>query len=224
MKKNDLILSDEVVNSVIKNYTAESGVRQLEQEIKGLIRNWVHSKVKTGKAPHRKLNAKIVRDVLGVPKRSDELLPERLLPGMSLGLAWTQAGGDVLLIEVNLSRGKGKLVLTGLMGDVMRESAQAALTFVKSRASSLGIHEDVFNENDIHLHIPSGAVPKDGPSAGVVLACAIVSAFTGRVFPRDAAITGEITLTAGYCRSAVFPKNLYLPKEMESKNMVPQGK
>lgn len=188
-----LKFTDESIKRMIREYTYEAGVRNLEREIGKVCR-----KVARTKAEHRKfpteITGPIVEKFLGPPQffmteaeRKDEV-------GVATGLAWTENGGEILSIEVAVLEGKGNLQITGQVGDVMQESAQAALSYLKSRANILGIDGEVFERLDIHLHLPEGAIPKDGPSAGITLCTALVSAFTGRPIFRDVAMTGEITL------------------------------
>ncbi|HKN18419.1 MAG TPA: endopeptidase La, partial [Dissulfurispiraceae bacterium] len=188
-----LQISDSAVQQIISHYTREAGVRNLEREIANLCRK-VAKQVAEGKADNFNLVAKNVHKYLGVPK----YLPEEEMKvnevGVATGLAWTEAGGDVIYVEATMMKGKGNLTLTGQLGDVMKESAQAALSYIKSRASSLGLSDDLFSNVDMHIHVPAGAIPKDGPSAGITMATSIASALTGRPVRKDVAMTGEVTL------------------------------
>lgn len=135
-----------------------------------------------------------LKEMIGPPRYSTEMYNETHAPGVAIGLAWTKVGGDILFIEVSLSKGKGKLTLTGNLGDVMKESATTALSYLKAHSESLGLNPDVFEENDIHIHVPEGAIPKDGPSAGITMITALASAFNKRSVKPFLAMTGEITL------------------------------
>ncbi len=200
--------SAEMIGVIIREYTHESGVRQLEREIQKIMRSFVHDLVDKGRPPFKKLTEKRIRDILGVSKSRRDAIPDKLESGSSIGLAWTPSGGDALLIETVLTGGEGKLLLTGSLGEVMQESAHAAYSFVKSVAPDIGVDDSSFKEKNLHLHIPGGAVPKDGPSAGVTLAMAIISAFTGCLFPRNVAITGEISLTGRILPVGGLPEKL----------------
>lgn len=189
----DIRFEDEALTSIIGNYTMEAGVRNLEREIANVCRKIARDVAEGKKNPHR-ITAKKVEALLGPPRFSREILQEEDQIGIATGAAWTPVGGDIMFIEVNLMPGKGNLTLTGQLGEVMQESAQAALTYTRSQAAVLGIDSKLFETTDIHVHVPQGAVPKDGPSAGVALASAIVSAFTKRPLLRDVSMTGEITL------------------------------
>jgi ATP-dependent Lon protease len=188
-----LKISDNAIMEVIAQYTREAGVRNLEREIAHLCR-----KVARGIAEKKKkkfsITAGNVSNYLGVPRFMPEEEMQKDEVGVATGLAWTETGGDIIYIEATIMRGKGSLTLTGHLGDVMKESARAALSFVRSRASKLGIKPDTFSKTDIHVHVPAGAIPKDGPSAGITMATAIASAFTGRPVKRTYAMTGEVTL------------------------------
>ena len=189
----DLHVSRTALTTAIQQYTQEAGLRQLEREI-GRICRKVARKIAEGHTGGIRVSLKNLHEFLGPPK----IIPEEVLKkdqvGVATGLAWTAVGGDVLFIEALRMRGKGNLVLTGQLGDVMRESAQAAYSYAKSRAKELDIAEDDFNNYDLHIHIPEGAIPKDGPSAGITLATAMVSALSTRPVRKDVAMTGEITL------------------------------
>jgi ATP-dependent Lon protease len=190
-----LKIADAALMSVIAQYTREAGVRNLEREIAHLCRK-VAKRIAEGEKRGRDITITpaLVETYLGVPK----FLPEEEMPtdqvGVATGLAWTQTGGDVIFIEATTMIGRGELTLTGQLGDVMKESARAALSYVRSRSKSLGIAEDAFGKTDIHVHVPAGATPKDGPSAGITMATALASALTGRAIDKRVAMTGEVTL------------------------------
>jgi len=189
----DLHVSRTALTAIIQQYTQEAGLRQLEREI-GRICRKVARKIAEGHKGSIRVSLKNVHEFLGAPK----IIPEEILKkdqiGVATGLAWTAVGGDILFIEALRMKGKGNLVLTGQLGDVMRESAQAAYSYAKSRAKELDIAEEDFNNYDLHIHIPEGAIPKDGPSAGITLATAMVSVLSARPVRKDVAMTGEITL------------------------------
>jgi ATP-dependent Lon protease len=186
-------IDDEALRQIIHDYTREAGVRALEREIGKVFRR---DAVRIAEAPHVKVHIKAqdVKAILGQPRFENEVAMRTSIPGVATGLAWTPVGGDILFIEATRAPGKGSLILTGQLGDVMRESAQAALSLVKNRASSLGIDPAVFERSDIHVHVPAGATPKDGPSAGVAMFTALFSLLTGRTVRNDTAMTGEISL------------------------------
>jgi ATP-dependent Lon protease len=184
---------DDALRTVIEEYTREAGLRNLEREIGSCCRK-IAVRIASGKTKPVKMTPALVRELLGVPKfRNDEALARDEV-GAATGLAWTAVGGDVLIVEARALKGKGRLQLTGQLGDVMKESAQAALTLLRSRADELGLPASYFETHDVHVHVPEGAIPKDGPSAGVTMLTAMVSAFTGTPVRRDVAMTGEITL------------------------------
>jgi ATP-dependent Lon protease len=181
------------LQTIIREYTYEAGVRNLEREIANICRK-IARRVAEGRSfPHHITSANLFR-FLGPPRIPGPVLHDENEVGVALGIAWTEAGGDVMPVEVALMPGKGTLTLTGQLGDVMQESAQAALSYTRSEAERLGIAPERFENTDVHIHLPEGAIPKDGPSAGVTLATALISAFTGRPVRRDVAMTGEITL------------------------------
>jgi ATP-dependent Lon protease len=188
-----LKLSDEALAGIIQQYTREAGLRNLERNIAMICRK-VAKEVASGSEKTFKLAPRDIRKYLGVRIFTSEPEQERNMVGVATGVAWTQAGGEVMLVEATPMRGNGKLLLTGKLGDVMKESAQAALTWVRSRARKFGVAEDFANNTDIHIHVPAGAIPKDGPSAGITIAVAIVSALTGAAVRKDVTMTGEITL------------------------------
>ncbi|MEQ9441859.1 MAG: endopeptidase La [Cyclobacteriaceae bacterium] len=181
------------IASIIENYTRESGVRSLERKIATVIRN-VAKSVAMEEEYVKKITVTEVRRILGSPTFDKESYQDNNTPGVVTGLAWTQAGGEILFIESSLSRGKGKLTLSGQLGDVMKESAMTALSYLKSKADQLGIHYKVFENYDLHVHVPAGAVPKDGPSAGITMLTAMASVYTQRKVKGKIAMTGEITL------------------------------
>jgi ATP-dependent Lon protease len=184
---------DDGLKKIIGAFTREAGLRNLEREVGSVCRK-VAREVAQGNNEHWVINGKTVEKLLGPPKyiREDEL--DRNEVGVVTGLAWTQVGGEILYIEATKMKGKGSMILTGQLGDVMKESATAALSFARSHAQELGIDEDVFSQNDIHVHIPAGAIPKDGPSAGITMATALISLLTNNPVRKDVAMTGEVTL------------------------------
>jgi ATP-dependent Lon protease len=189
----NLSFTDAGIMRVVSSYTREAGLRNLEREIGAICRK-VAVRVASGKTGKVMINPRRVERYLGVEKhRAEELLQQDRV-GVATGLAWTAAGGDLLFIEVVAVPGKGLLLLTGQLGEVMKESAQAALSFARAYAARQGMGDDFFAKHDIHVHVPAGSIPKDGPSAGITIATAIVSVLTGRPVHRGVAMTGEITL------------------------------
>jgi ATP-dependent Lon protease len=168
-------------------------VRQLEREIGAVLRS-AAMKIAEGTAQHVRIEPDDLAEILGPPRFEGEVAMRTSVPGVATGLAWTPVGGDILFIEASRTPGKGSLILTGQLGEVMRESVQAALTLVKSRAAQLGIDPAIFEKSDIHVHVPAGATPKDGPSAGVAMFTALTSLLTDRTVRSDTAMTGEISL------------------------------
>ncbi len=194
LTKEDAIFSKNAIHSIIKQYTREAGVRNLEREISSVLRKITREIVQT---EHRKLyriSTTLVLKYLGQPNFRDSILEKEDKIGIVTGLAWTQAGGELLTIEAVTMPGKGNVSVTGKLGDVMKESAQAAVSFVRSRSKELNIKEDFYKTLDIHIHVPEGAIPKDGPSAGISMCTAVVSVLTGKKVSRKVAMTGEITL------------------------------
>lgn len=186
-------IEPEALKLVVKGYTREAGVRNLEREIGKLFRH-AAVQVAEGTAAKVVITAKDIVTVLGQPRFEGEIAQRTSVPGVATGLAWTPVGGDILFIEASRVPGKGGMILTGQLGDVMRESVQAAMTLVKSRANQLGIDPQLFEKSDIHVHVPAGATPKDGPSAGVAMFTALTSLLTNRTVRSDTAMTGEISL------------------------------
>jgi ATP-dependent Lon protease len=193
LKAKDVQFSREALVKIIEDYTRESGVRNLERLIGKVTRN-VAKSIAMEEAYQKKITPAIVRKVLGGEVFDKELFQDNSVPGVVTGLAWTSVGGEILFIEASLSRGKGKLTLSGQLGDVMKESAMTALSYLRSKADKLGIDHRVFDHYDLHIHVPAGAVPKDGPSAGITILTAIASVYTQRKVRNRLAMTGEITL------------------------------
>jgi ATP-dependent Lon protease len=194
LKADNLALTDEALAHIIRSYTREAGVRSLEREIANIARKVARKVVQNGKKLQVAVKAEDAQEYLGVLKFRDTKSEEKNEVGLATGLAWTEVGGLILHIEATVMQGKGKLLLTGKLGDVMQESGQAALSYVRSRAARLGMDPDFYRRLDIHIHIPEGSIPKDGPSAGITLAPAVVSALTRIPVRRSIAMTGEITL------------------------------
>ncbi|HZQ92985.1 MAG TPA: endopeptidase La [Terriglobales bacterium] len=194
LTEKNITFTDDAITSIIRNYTREAGVRNLEREIGNIGRKVARKVVKQGEAYNITITPENVGEFLGVPKFRDTLAHEKSEVGLVTGLAWTEVGGSILSTEVAIVDGKGKPILTGKLGDVMQESAQAAMTYVRSRAQRLGLARDFYRNIDVHVHVPEGAIPKDGPSAGITIATAIASALTRIPVRRDIAMTGEITL------------------------------
>ena len=186
-------IDDDALRRIIQDYTREAGVRNLEREIGRALR-YAAVRIADGSAQHVRIRRDDLAQILGAPHFENEVAMRTSVPGVATGLAWTPVGGDILFIEAARSPGHGALTLTGQFGEVMRESAQAAMTLVKSRAASLGIDQELFAKSDVHIHVPAGATPKDGPSAGVAIFTALVSVFTNRTARSDTAMTGEISL------------------------------
>lgn len=193
LQKGQASITDEALHMVIRRYTREAGVRELERQAARIFRK-IAREVVEKETKSREVTLENLAKYLGPYKYSSQMIEDKDTVGISTGLAWTQAGGDILFIEVATMPGKGGLTLTGQLGDVMKESAQAALTYIKSRYEEFGIKKDLFEKIDIHVHVPEGAVPKDGPSAGIALTTAMISALTKIPVRRDVGMTGEITL------------------------------
>jgi len=193
LKQEQASISDEALHVIAREYTREAGCRNLERAIGAVLRN-IAVRVAEGQATSVRIEAGDVQEILGAPRFENEVAMRVSVPGVATGLAWTPVGGDILFIEATRIPGTGKLILTGQLGDVMKESAQAALSLLKSQAESLGVDATRFEKSDIHVHIPAGAIPKDGPSAGVTLYTALVSLMTSKTVRNDVAMTGEISL------------------------------
>ena len=193
LNPGEIHFTDNAIREIIRSYTREAGVRQLERELGAVCRS-VATRIAEGFKEGITINEESLRTYLGSQKFFNEIALRTSLPGVATGLAWTPFGGDILFVEATKMPGDGRLLLTGQLGDVMKESAQAALSLVKSRAEALGIDPEIFRKNDLHVHIPAGAIPKDGPSAGITLFVALVSLLTGRRISKDVAMTGEISL------------------------------
>jgi ATP-dependent Lon protease len=188
-----IVFTEGALRALIREYTYEAGVRNLERRIAGICRKIART-VAEGRKPPRRITAMVLGRYLGPPEFIRSLAEEQDGVGIAMGVAWTEAGGDLTPVEVVLMPGKGNLTLTGQLGDIMQESAQAALSYTRSRSDALNITPDIFDKTDIHVHLPEGAIPKDGPSAGITIATALISAFTGRAVRHDVGMTGEITL------------------------------
>ena len=226
--------TDAALRALIRGYTCEAGVRDLERRIGAVCRKVALRRAEGDESPVE-IDERAVGDLLGVPRGVDAIVSDRMgRPGVALGLSWTPTGGEVLFVEARRMRGAGRLTLTGQLGDVMRESAQAALSWVRANTARYGIDPEFFETTDVHLHVPAGAVPKDGPSAGVTMAVALVSELTGRTVRVDIAMTGEITLSGhvlavGGIKDKVLAARragvgqVILPKQNESRVAVDLG-
>jgi ATP-dependent Lon protease len=186
-------ITEAALKAVIDGYTREAGVRNLEREIGALLRH-AAMQIAEGTATTVTIDAADVPSILGVRHFENEVKLRTSVPGVATGLAWTPVGGDILFIEASLVPGRGQLILTGQLGDVMKESAQAAVSLAKMRLDALGVERELLEKNDLHIHLPAGAIPKDGPSAGVAMFLAVASLLSGRTVRHDIAMTGEISL------------------------------
>jgi len=194
LSATNLSLSDESLRKTIQSYTREAGVRNLEREIASICRKVAKKVLKEGKQVQVRINPEGIQKYLGIPKFRNEKGERESQVGLANGLAWTEVGGELLTTEVTVMQGKGNLIITGKLGEVMQESAQAAMSYVRSRRDQLGLEKNFYQRLDVHIHIPEGAIPKDGPSAGITMATAIVSALLKVPVRSDLAMTGEITL------------------------------
>ncbi|MEW5910633.1 MAG: endopeptidase La, partial [Thermodesulfobacteriota bacterium] len=193
LKPGRIAFSKGVVKRIISGYTREAGLRNLEREIATICRG-IASKIAGGESEAISLTIKDISKYIGSIRYTAEENARIDTPGVAIGLAWTQAGGDLLFVEATAMKGKKELTLTGQLGNVMKESANAALSFIRANSKTLGVDPDFFSKQDIHIHIPAGAIPKDGPSAGVTMLTALVSLLSNRTIKKDLAMTGEITL------------------------------
>ncbi len=194
LSKEHLHFTDGSLHTIIRQYTREAGVRNLEREIASICRKVAREVVSDGRKGPLNITSKTVQKYLGVPKFRHGETEGKAGVGLTIGLAWTEFGGELLVVEASIMPGTGKMIITGKLGDVMQESAQAALTYVRARAEQFGLVRNFYKETDIHVHVPEGAIPKDGPSAGIAMATSIASVFMGRPVRSDLAMTGEITL------------------------------
>ena len=193
LKAEQCEITEGAIRSIVRDYTRETGVRNLERLIGAVCRH-VAMRIAEGDVARMRIDDAMLPGILGPRRFENEVAMRTSVPGVATGLAWTPTGGDILFIEATRVPGSGRLILTGQLGDVMKESAQAALTLVKGRADKLGFDVSLFEKSDIHIHVPAGAIPKDGPSAGVAMSVALVSLLTGRTARNDVAMTGEISL------------------------------
>jgi ATP-dependent Lon protease len=193
LRADEITLAEEAIRVIVREYTREAGVRNLEREIASVMRRAV-AELAVGKKVRKTVDIRRVRAALGKRRHYDDIAERIDRPGVATGLVWTPIGGEIIFVEAALTPGKGELKLTGQLGDVMKESASAALSFLKARAKDIGIEPSLFDKNDIHVHVPAGAQPKEGPSAGVTVLTAMASILTGRPARDDLAMTGEITL------------------------------
>ena len=194
MTQKHLSFADDAYETLIRRYTREAGVRNLEREIASICRKVARKVVAQGKSFTEAIASEQITEYLGVPKYRPMLAEQQNEVGIATGLAWTEAGGELLLTEAMLMPGKGQLTLTGKLGDVMQESAQAAMSYVRAKAEEFGIPKKFTRNTDVHVHVPEGAIPKDGPSAGITITAALVSTLARIPTRRDVAMTGEITL------------------------------
>src|SRR6185295_8054327 len=178
LTSENIVVTDEAISTIIQRYTREAGVRNLEREISAICRKVARKVVVQGKSFSEEITAEKVTEYLGVPRYRPTVAEQHNEIGIATGLAWTEVGGEILVTEATLMPGRGHLTLTGKLGDVMQESAQAAMSWVRSRADDFGIPKEFNRKHDMHIHVPEGAIPKDGPSAGITLATALVSALT----------------------------------------------
>jgi ATP-dependent Lon protease len=194
LNEDEVVVSDAVLQTVVSEYTREAGVRQLERELGKLLRKTATSIVSGKREAPVTVDVELVRDALGRQRFFQESAERTAVPGVATGLAVTGTGGDVLFVEATSMKGKHELVLTGQLGDVMKESARIALSYIRSHADELGIDEESFDDRSFHVHVPAGAIPKDGPSAGITMSTAIASLLSGRPVKHTVGMTGEVTL------------------------------
>ena len=219
LQKSQLLFPKKTIEAIIENYTREAGVRLLEKQIAKVIRNRAKF-IALNEPFDKKINPEDLQEILGKPIFQKDKLIDNSIAGVVTGLAWTRVGGEILFVEVSLSKGKGNLRLTGNLGDVMKESATLAYEFLKSHAYWLNINPDVFDNWNVHIHIPEGATPKDGPSAGITLLTALASAFTQRKVRAHTAMTGEITLRGKVLPVGGVKEKILAAKRAKIKNIV----
>ncbi len=196
LSENPPVFTSEAIHKIIREYTREAGLRNLKRQISSICRKIVRELLRgKNKNEPKMITPEMVESLLGPRKFYFEVSEAKERIGVTTGLAWTEAGGQIIFIEAAKMRGKGNLILTGSLGDVMKESAQAAMSYIRSHASSLNISDNMFEDHDIHIHVPAGAIPKDGPSAGLTIAVALISLLTNRSCKRNVALTGELTLS-----------------------------
>jgi ATP-dependent Lon protease len=225
LKRRKITVNEKALFAIINGYTSEAGVRNLERQLNKIFRK-IARKTVEGKKGALNITESGLKDYLGLPKYYPEMDKEESQVGVATGLAWTQAGGEVLYVEVSLIPGKNELITTGQLGDVMEESARAAVSYARAHLEDYGLKKNFFENTDIHIYVPAGAIPKDGPSAGVAMATALISALSSKPVSKDVAMTGEITLrgrvlpigglkekTLGGLRSGI--KTIIIPKKNE---------
>jgi ATP-dependent Lon protease len=193
VKSKQLLFDESAIETIIDEYTRESGVRNLDKQIAKIIRNRAKA-LAFGEKFKKKISSSEVKKILGTPKVQKDIIGLNNFVGVTTGLAWTEAGGEILFVEASISHGKGNLQITGNLGEVMKESAIIALEYIKAHAANLNINDEMFEKKNVHVHVPEGAIPKDGPSAGITMLTSIASIFTGRKVKKGIAMTGEITL------------------------------
>jgi ATP-dependent Lon protease len=193
LKPEQCEITEAAIRTIIQDYTREAGVRSLERHIGAICRH-VAMRIAEGTSERLRVDVADIPAILGPRRFENEVAMRTSVPGVATGLAWTPVGGDILFVEATRVPGRNKLILTGQLGEVMKESAQAALTLVKARAQDMGVDPGLFEKSDVHIHVPAGAIPKDGPSAGVAMFVALASLLTGRTARSDTAMTGEISL------------------------------
>ena len=225
LTRADLKISDSVLRGLVRGYTREAGVRQLEREIASLTRKAARKIVSsTGPAAAVKIDGKDLESYLGHPKFVSESAEKISEIGIATGLAWTPVGGDVLFIEATRMRGRGVLLLTGSLGEVMKESAQTAVSYLRSQAKKLNLDFDDYGKNDLHIHVPAGATPKDGPSAGVTICAALASLMCKRRVRSDTAMTGEISLRGRVLRVGGIKEKVIAASRFGLKQVIlPEG-
>ena len=195
LKEKAPFFSEEAIREIIRGYTKEAGLRNLKRQIASILRKLAANYVRKGGKIPKQVSKELVQEILGPPKYSFEMAQERDRIGVATGIALTVHGGEIIFIEATKMKGKGDLILTGSLGEVMKESAMAALSFIRANALDLGLEPGFLKETDIHVHVPAGAIPKDGPSAGLAILMAMLSVLINKEIKKDIAMTGEITLT-----------------------------